>query len=669
MRNNPAQLRPAPPFLIGAVLLVWGWQNSLLPYAVAMGLLLELSNRVRWRWHIGDRDFNRLTDLSGVLFFFAILYIFNEKGAGGIYVILAILPFVLFLLVLAQRYSLRGTIRLSSLFISLRRMERRRNMPLSAELDLGLPYCMLCLLSASAGNVRTIWFFVVCCFLLALVLWGLRPRRYRSSTWGILMITAMITAFAAQTGIREIQSIMERHFLGLFDQYMWRYRDPDRTTTAIGMIGRLKFSDRILVRIDTPEPLQEALYLREATYNTYGYGVWSAGSTKFTLIDPDIAGNNWTLNSGQPGQEATISTYMTREKGVVPLPLGTSKIGGDGIIEVNQNRYATVNMEFREGWISYQTGYEKLNVYDSQPDPDDLDVSSSNREDFERLAAELGLQDKAPEDVIRTVKDFFTRNFLYSITGRQRYPRGGYLHNFLFENRQGHCEYFATATVLLLRTAGIPARYAVGFSTREYSSLERQYIARSRHAHAWTMAWIGDRWRILDTTPANWAPQEDEMSPDFQPLLDIFAWLRYKYQTWRTGDLTDETETDSTDLLWFLAPLLLLLAWRLYRKERVVQPARMESNQPGILRPGMDSDFYSVVELMEKKGCERRPGETIARWVIRVIPAAGIRGMNQSLKLHYRYRFDPGSVDDQTRKTLRSLVAQVLAQLLKMSRS
>src|SRR3990170_8008985 len=146
MRRNPAQLRPAPPFLIGAVLLVWGWQNNLLPYAVAMALLLELSNRVRWRWHIGDRDFNRLADLSGVLFFFAILYIFNEKGAGGIYVILAILPFVLFLLILAQRYSLRGTIRLSSLFISLRRLERRRNMPLSAELDPGLPYCMICLL-------------------------------------------------------------------------------------------------------------------------------------------------------------------------------------------------------------------------------------------------------------------------------------------------------------------------------------------------------------------------------------------------------------------------------------------------------------------------------------------------------------------------------------------
>ena len=94
----------------------------------------------------------------------------------------------------------------------------------------------------------------------------------------------------------------------------------------------------------------------------------------------------------------------------------------------------------------------------------------------------------------------------------------------------------------------------------------------------------------------------------------------------------------------------------------------MKSNQPGTLRPGMDSDFYSVVELLERKGCERRPGETIARWVMRVIPIASIRGMDQSLKLHYRYRFDPGSLDDPTRNTLRTLVAQVLTQLRKMSR-
>ncbi|MBT8330725.1 MAG: transglutaminase-like domain-containing protein, partial [Deltaproteobacteria bacterium] len=38
------------------------------------------------------------------------------------------------------------------------------------------------------------------------------------------------------------------------------------------------------------------------------------------------------------------------------------------------------------------------------------------------------------------------------------------IENFLTRSRSGHCEYFATATVLLLRQAGIPARYARGYS-------------------------------------------------------------------------------------------------------------------------------------------------------------------------------------------------------------
>lgn len=668
MRLHPTRLRPAPVWLIGTTLIAWGWQNQLLPYALVMALLLEAPRWIRWRWQISDVEFNRISDLSGVIFFLCILYIFNDKGPGGIYVILSILPFVLFLLILAQRYSVRGAIRLSSLFISLRRLERRAGASRSAELDLGLPYCMICLLSASTGNSRTIWFFVAVCGLIGITLWSLRPGRYSVAAWVSLLLVAILAAFAAQTGVREMQSIMERHFLALFDQYMWRYRDPDRTTTSIGMLGRLKFSDRIMVRIATDEPLRKTLYLREATYNTYGYGVWSAGITDLSTIDPDSSGNSWTLNPGRSIHTATVSTYLSREDGVVPLPLGASRIWGKGVIGIEQNRYATVKMEFREGWISYQAGYDDATFQDTQPDHDDLYLPSSNREDFERLTRELELAGKPPEAALRIIKDFFTRNFLYSLSPRQRYPRGGFLHDFLFSNRQGHCEYFATATVLLLRAAGIPARYAVGFATREYSELEGLYIGRSRHAHAWTMAWTGDRWQILDTTPANWAPLEDEMSPDYQPLLDVFAWLRYKYLMWRAEDIEEKTENDSAAWLWLLIPLGTLLGWRLWRKDRVRQVKAGAQGSAGVIHPGMDSEFFSVLALLNSKGRERRPGETALRWIKRIKPAATLRGLEQSLNLHYRYRFDPTATDEQSRNLLRSLVAELLPQLRRLNR-
>ena len=61
------------------------------------------------------------------------------------------------------------------------------------------------------------------------------------------------------------------------------------------------------------------------------------------------------------------------------------------------------------------------------------------------------------------------------------------LSRFLLKTRAGHCEYFATATVLLLRELGIPARYAVGYAVHETS---RQRLRRAlRDAHAWCLVW------------------------------------------------------------------------------------------------------------------------------------------------------------------------------------
>lgn len=88
---------------------------------------------------------------------------------------------------------------------------------------------------------------------------------------------------------------------------------------------------------------------------------------------------------------------------------------------------------------------------------------------------------------------------------------------FLFETRAGHCEYFATATVLLLRSAGLPARVATGFVAGE--ALEDGFRFRRLHAHAWTEVHLaGVGWVPLDTTRgavgAPPAPPPDPPAPD-----------------------------------------------------------------------------------------------------------------------------------------------------------
>jgi hypothetical protein len=73
---------------------------------------------------------------------------------------------------------------------------------------------------------------------------------------------------------------------------------------------------------------------------------------------------------------------------------------------------------------------------------------------------------------------------------------------FLFTRRKGHCEYFASALTMMLRTLGIPARLATGFQNGIYNPISDLWLLRASDAHSWVEAWIpGHGWTTFDPTP------------------------------------------------------------------------------------------------------------------------------------------------------------------------
>src|SRR5438132_11834813 len=77
------------------------------------------------------------------------------------------------------------------------------------------------------------------------------------------------------------------------------------------------------------------------------------------------------------------------------------------------------------------------------------------------------------------------------------------LANFLFQRKQGHCEYFASAMAVMLRTLHIPSRVVNGFRTGEFNDLTSQYLVRASDAHSWVEAYLpGYGWVSFDPTPA-----------------------------------------------------------------------------------------------------------------------------------------------------------------------
>jgi hypothetical protein len=83
-----------------------------------------------------------------------------------------------------------------------------------------------------------------------------------------------------------------------------------------------------------------------------------------------------------------------------------------------------------------------------------------------------------------------------------RSPVADPLANFLFERKQGHCEYFASSMAVMLRTLHIPARLVNGFRSDEFNDVTGNYVVRAKNAHSWVEAYFpGYGWITFDPTP------------------------------------------------------------------------------------------------------------------------------------------------------------------------
>jgi transglutaminase-like putative cysteine protease len=102
--------------------------------------------------------------------------------------------------------------------------------------------------------------------------------------------------------------------------------------------------------------------------------------------------------------------------------------------------------------------------------------------------------------------------------------------HFLFERRKGHCEYFASAMALMLRTLGIPSRLATGFQSGLYNPVSDWYLIRASDAHSWVEAWIPNRgWVTFDPTPPDLRPPDTGLLARAALYLDA---LEVFWQDW-----------------------------------------------------------------------------------------------------------------------------------------
>jgi transglutaminase-like putative cysteine protease len=157
-----------------------------------------------------------------------------------------------------------------------------------------------------------------------------------------------------------------------------------------------------------------------------------------------------------------------------------------------------------------------------------LQLPATLSERIPALARQVSAGAASPTDVARRLSDFLSREFRYTLT-LEKVSDLDPLDEFLFVRRSGHCEYFAAALAVMLRSMGVPARVVNGFQQGEWNPHGRYFMVRLRDAHSWVEAYLPlTGWTTLDPSPR--AAAEPPRTPSsFLLYLDALrlGWNRY----------------------------------------------------------------------------------------------------------------------------------------------
>lgn len=665
-----------PPLLLGAALLFWGWQTGLLPVAAALACVLEGSRWIKARWQFSAADLHRIWNLCTFLFLGSLaLAVLSDQGmalldsspranspgaraqalnrtARSVLLFFQWMPLVFFPMMAAQAYGQGSGLKWTTFsWLLRRRAAQNRELEEDAgDVNVSFAYFAVCILAASATNARPEYFYPGMMLLLAWALWTRRAARFAPVIAGVMIVTICAGGYAGNHGLRELQRLVTSLDTALLSRWSGGGFNPRENRSLLGTIGRIKASGKIVLWVKTdgksPPPL-----LREASYDQFTSPLWHVAERTFNNVVPEQDQSTWQLSTNRWERSVEITRVMPGGRGLIAFPNGTVEFRQLPVFLLNTNTMATVLSGGGPGYLSYAARFAPGAGIDGDPTPDDAKVNVKEAAAIAQVAAGLNLKSiarEAPAEAIRAVENFFARHFTYStyLERRERSERSA-LSRFLLEYRKGHCEYFAAATVLLLREAGIPARYAVGYSVQEGKG--GKYVVRQRHAHAWCLAYVDGRWQDVDTTPPAWNQVESQRAPWWEAASDAWSSLGLQFSRLRWGGLQYRKY-----LMWSLLPALVGIAVVIYRRRQWRRAKAAPAEARGVA-PGEDSEFYLVELRLRELGFERTGGESLRSWLHRVNGSAPANGvpLEELLALHYRYRFDPAGLEREEREALR----------------
>lgn len=286
----------------------------------------------------------------------------------------------------------------------------------------------------------------------------------------------------------------------------------DRVT--LGGFGRITENDAVVMRIRMENKADHFTdnYFRGVALDTFDNQTWTR--SKPNTKEPYIKGNSEVIKVDAPSgrQDLTLQTIYLEPLDTSVLFALPRAIAFQGNFPVlTRDTYGTIAYSWSTERSSYrvlsdrsQPGIERLrqdNMSYGEETKNYLQVPPNEDKRIFDLAYSIALKHSNRYDKAKAIEQYLQTNYGYTL--EQKASGIEPLSDFLFNVREGHCEYFATAMAMMLRTQGIATRIVNGFHGGDYNDAADMTVVRQKNAHSWVEVYFPkeNTWVTFDSTP------------------------------------------------------------------------------------------------------------------------------------------------------------------------
>lgn len=436
---------------------------------------------------------------------------------------------------------------------------------------------------------HSLWYLAPTFFLFfTLALPGFR----RSSGGAAALRAALLPIFAAVLlgGATHAAFTRYKGALNMLGAIPARRMSPTMGMSGQPILGSSFTLRGSLTRVLRIHNLGDDPYLRGMTFDTYSGRTWgpSLDARGFTNLprQPAIG----------PGPKAQY-VRLDDEIGLLFAPLHSAAIVPEQAHPIDwaaQTDGPLRTLPTDTSPLTYDIMGGASGLLDAPPTPQerirDLTVPPDVDRRVSGLARQITAGHAAPQAKIDAIVRFLGTNNRYSLTVNP--GSGEPISNFVLQHRSAHCEYFASAAVVILRAAGVPTRYVSGYYAHEPDG-RGWALVRQRDAHAWAESWIaGTGWVTVDATPGNGRP--DALAGPIPLYWRAWETLQDVLGAIRTWAVTASWTQKGTVFLLLVLGLLVPQVYRYWQRRRAITPGFRYAS-PDAAFAGLSARFEALL--------------------------------------------------------------------------